>query len=84
LKEMGVTVALLSPGWIPIGEVAGLGGMTFSRRMQRARLFVQEMGGALARVDVNESVSGMRMTIDRLTLEYTGAFLDHLGRPLPW
>jgi len=42
------------------------------------------MGGAGAEISAEESVSGMRALIDRLTLDDTGRFLRRSGSPLPW
>ena len=41
------------------------------------------MGGAGAEISPEESVSGMRALIDRLTLDDTGRFLRRSGSPLP-
>jgi NAD(P)-dependent dehydrogenase (short-subunit alcohol dehydrogenase family) len=42
------------------------------------------MGGAGAEISAEESVSGMRALIDRLTLDDTGRFLRRSGSELPW
>ena len=43
-----------------------------------------DMGGAGADLDVQNSVSGMRRLLERLTPEDHGGFFDHEGRPLAW
>jgi NAD(P)-dependent dehydrogenase (short-subunit alcohol dehydrogenase family) len=42
------------------------------------------MGGAGAEITPEESVSGMRRLIDRLTIDDTGRFLRRDGSELPW
>lgn len=42
------------------------------------------MGGSNAPLSVEESVAGLLLVIDGLTLEQTGAFLDFDGETLPW
>jgi len=43
-----------------------------------------DMGGPEAPVQTRDSVAGMIATIDGLTLESTGSFLDYRGREMPW
>ncbi len=43
-----------------------------------------DMGGPNAAITVQESVTAMRATIDGLTPDRTGAFLDRDGSTLPW
>lgn len=43
-----------------------------------------DMGGPNARIDIPESVGGMRDVLDRLTLEDSGRFLAYDGRECPW
>lgn len=43
-----------------------------------------DMGGADAAISPEESVTAMRATIDGLTPDRTGAFLNRDGTPLPW
>jgi NAD(P)-dependent dehydrogenase (short-subunit alcohol dehydrogenase family) len=43
-----------------------------------------DMGGANAQLGVEDSVSGMRRTLDALTSDQTGKFLNHDGRELAW
>ena len=42
------------------------------------------MGGAGAKVEVEESVAGMLSVIEQLRLGDTGRFLDYTGKELPW
>ena len=42
------------------------------------------MGGAGAQISAEESVSGMRTLIERLTISDTGKFLRRNGSELPW
>ena len=43
-----------------------------------------DMGGPGAPLPVSEAVASLVRTIDRLTPEESGAFLDRDGRHLPW
>lgn len=43
-----------------------------------------DMGGPEADLDVASSVADMRRTIDALTPEANGSFLNHDGQPLAW
>lgn len=43
-----------------------------------------DMGGPNALISPEESVSGMRRVIARLTLGESGAFLDYRGTAIPW
>lgn len=43
-----------------------------------------EMGGEGAPLGIEESVGAMVRTIDGLTMERSGAFLDRNGEPVPW
>jgi NAD(P)-dependent dehydrogenase (short-subunit alcohol dehydrogenase family) len=43
-----------------------------------------DMGGPEAPLSAPESVSGLIATIDALTIENTGSFLDWRGRTMPW
>ena len=43
-----------------------------------------DMGGPQAAIDVRTSVSGLRATIDSLTLKETGRFFSYDGKELPW
>ncbi len=43
-----------------------------------------DMGGPNAPLSVQESVSGILATLDALTLEDSGAFIDHQGERMPW
>lgn len=43
-----------------------------------------DMGGPHAAIDVRTSVSGLRATIDSLTLKETGRFFSYDGKELPW
>jgi NAD(P)-dependent dehydrogenase (short-subunit alcohol dehydrogenase family) len=43
-----------------------------------------DMGGSGADVDVAASVAGLRRSVDRLTPEQSGSFMDHTGQPLAW
>jgi NAD(P)-dependent dehydrogenase (short-subunit alcohol dehydrogenase family) len=43
-----------------------------------------DMGGPNAPLSVKESVSGIVATLDALTMESSGAFIDHLGETLKW
>jgi NAD(P)-dependent dehydrogenase (short-subunit alcohol dehydrogenase family) len=43
-----------------------------------------DMGGANAPIDVQQSVSGMRAVIDRLTIDNTGRFIAYDGQEIPW
>lgn len=42
------------------------------------------MGGDRAPLEIRDSVAAMIRTIDRLTLDRTGSFVDRMGEPLPW
>ncbi len=42
------------------------------------------MGGQSAPVTPQDSISGMRQVIDRLTAADSGKFLDFQGQPVPW
>ncbi|MEO7635432.1 MAG: SDR family oxidoreductase [Sphingomicrobium sp.] len=42
------------------------------------------MGGAGAPLGTEESVTGMRQVIERLTSEQSGGFFGHDGAPIPW
>jgi len=42
------------------------------------------MGGERAPLEIHDSVAAMVRTIDRLTLDRTGSFVDRMGEPLPW
>jgi NAD(P)-dependent dehydrogenase (short-subunit alcohol dehydrogenase family) len=43
-----------------------------------------DMGGPSASKSPAESIAAMRRVIDGLTVEQTGSFLNHDGRPYPW
>jgi len=43
-----------------------------------------DMGGAGAEISAEESVSAMRATIERLTIDDTGKFMRRDGSALPW
>lgn len=43
-----------------------------------------DLGGPNAKVDVTDSVTGIRKTIDELNLMHSGAFKNWLGETLPW
>ncbi|MDQ8203240.1 SDR family oxidoreductase [Pelagicoccus sp. SDUM812003] len=43
-----------------------------------------DMGGQEAALDVEESVSSLRASFEKLTLEDSGRFIDYNGEPLPW
>lgn len=43
-----------------------------------------EMGGPSARIDVDESVSGLLRVIDGLDASDNGAFYDYSGEEIPW
>lgn len=43
-----------------------------------------DMGGPNALIDADESVTGMRQVLSRLTLEESGRFLDFRGNLIPW
>ncbi len=43
-----------------------------------------DMGGANAAITPTESVTSLRATIEGLTIDRTGSFLDRDGTPLPW
>ena len=43
-----------------------------------------DMGGANALIDVQQSVSGMRAVIDRLSTDNTGRFIAYDGQEIPW
>jgi NAD(P)-dependent dehydrogenase (short-subunit alcohol dehydrogenase family) len=43
-----------------------------------------DMGGPNAVISVEQSVSGMRQVISRLTITDSGKFFDHDGRVIPW
>ena len=43
-----------------------------------------DMGGSMAPLGVQESVSGMVEVIDGLTLQDSGCFRDYSGAPVPW
>jgi NAD(P)-dependent dehydrogenase (short-subunit alcohol dehydrogenase family) len=42
------------------------------------------MGGPQAPTSPEESVTGMRGIIDQLTIEYSGAWYNYDGNPIPW
>jgi NAD(P)-dependent dehydrogenase (short-subunit alcohol dehydrogenase family) len=43
-----------------------------------------DMGGSGAPLGVEEAVAAMVKTLDSLTLDQTGSFLDRFGKPVPW
>ncbi len=43
-----------------------------------------DMGGQEATLTPQESVSALRESFAKLSIEQTGQFLDHTGNPLPW
>lgn len=43
-----------------------------------------DMGGRNAPLSVQDSVSAMMQTIERLTLDESGGFYDRHGQPVPW
>lgn len=43
-----------------------------------------DMGGPNAQLTVEESVTGMRRVIERLTAAQSGGFVDYRGTPIPW
>jgi NAD(P)-dependent dehydrogenase (short-subunit alcohol dehydrogenase family) len=43
-----------------------------------------DMGGPKAPLSIGESVAALIDTIDALSMEHSGAFLDRDGKPLPW
>lgn len=43
-----------------------------------------DMGGPSAPLTARDSVAGLLRVIEGLTPEQSGAFLDHLGAPIPW
>lgn len=43
-----------------------------------------DMGGANAPIDVQQSVSGMRAVIDRLSTDNAGRFIAYDGQEIPW
>jgi len=43
-----------------------------------------DMTGPHASITPQESVTGIRAVIDRLTLDRSGRFLDHRGKDVPW
>lgn len=43
-----------------------------------------DMGGSSAPVSVEQSVTGLRRLIDKVTPRETGHFYDYTGRQLPW
>ena len=43
-----------------------------------------DMGGTGAPLGIEESVASMAATIDALTMDRSGAFLDREGQPMPW
>lgn len=42
------------------------------------------MGGRGAPLEITDSVAAMIRTIDGLTIDRTGGFVDRMGEPLPW
>lgn len=61
LREQGVTVVAINPGWVQT-----------------------EMGGPGAPTDTATAVARITDTIERLTPDQTGAFLNDDGSPAPW
>ena len=43
-----------------------------------------DMGGAGADISIEQSATGLRATLDRLTTSDNGRFLNYDGTPLPW
>lgn len=43
-----------------------------------------DMGGSGAPLSIRESVGAMAATLDAVTMEERGAFLDREGKPIPW
>jgi NAD(P)-dependent dehydrogenase (short-subunit alcohol dehydrogenase family) len=43
-----------------------------------------DMGGSGATLTVEQSVSDLRATLDKLDASSNGAFLNHDGTPIPW
>jgi NAD(P)-dependent dehydrogenase (short-subunit alcohol dehydrogenase family) len=43
-----------------------------------------DMGGASAPLPLSEAVSELTSTIDAISMEHSGTFLDRKGEPLPW
>ena len=43
-----------------------------------------DMGGPNAAIDAQTSVSGMRETLDSLTLDRTGSYVNYDGKTIPW
>lgn len=83
LRPEGIGVYALSPGWVDQGEDV-TGGLSFDDRLRKARKFFAEFGDSSARQSLEQSVARMTALIDRLTLQDSGGFFDHLGRPLAW
>lgn len=42
------------------------------------------MGGEAANLSVEESVSGMKEIISKLTIEHSGRFYAYDGQEIPW
>ena len=61
LRERGVTVVAINPGWVQT-----------------------EMGGPEAPTDTATAVARITDTVERLTPDQTGAFLNDDGSPAPW
>lgn len=61
LRERGVTVVAINPGWVQT-----------------------EMGGPEAPTNIATAVTRITDTIEKLTPDQTGAFLNDDGSPAPW
>lgn len=72
---VNMVMAVLARELAAEGIIVGL----FSPGWVRTR-----MGGPTANLSVEESISGLRDQIARLTLERSGRFFRHDGSPLPW
>jgi NAD(P)-dependent dehydrogenase (short-subunit alcohol dehydrogenase family) len=90
------SIADTSGGWVPYRTSKAALNMAWSNLALEARgrgiacvLFSPgwvktDMGGPSADISAEESVSAMRATIDRLTIDDSGRFMRRDGSPLPW
>ncbi len=85
LKERGIKLALITPGFVDTKGILDLGpddpgppGYEFLVEL------VRRGNASAAMIRPPESVKGLRRIIDDLTLENSGEFINYDGTPVPW